>query len=193
MTRDYVPFLFSEPMRSSGPRFGGAPPLGVVPSCAEAAYLGTVPILGEAHQEVSLFLACDFDFILEHRGEILDDSSVEVKRHALSVRDESRPGFYQSYDLDLRGAAKDGDGDEVFDHHKLGGLPYLIHPYAEDLGSKVAKLLEVGYNQILQLDFPAGRGNCLVRGTWPFGDGMFHLLGKKPFDANPWKWFWEIQ
>ena len=52
--------------------------------------------------------------------------------------------------------------------------------------------MAAGYLQILQLDFPGGGEDALVSGNWPFGDGMFHLFGKPPFDRDHWRWFFEL-
>jgi len=191
MTRNFVPFVFSEAKAETGPRFGGPPPRGVFPTGADSHYLVTVPNLQREDQEVSIYLNCDFDFILDNCGLLLADDSVEVIPHPKSPRDRSREGHYLEYGLRLLAPQVEAS-EEVFEHHKLGGIPYLIHPYEDDLEIEVAKLVEAGYMQIVQLDFPAGGGDCLVAVSWPFADGIFHLLGKDPFEAGCFRWFWEI-
>ena len=48
------------------------------------------------------------------------------------------------------------------------------------------------YLNVLQIDFPAVAGDIgNVEGDWPFGDGLFHGLGRAPFGRGDWLWFWE--
>lgn len=190
MSQECVPFAFIESDQIRGPRFGGAPPAGVFPASESGRYLLSIPLLGKVGMEVSVFLNCDFDFILDQRGTILSDSSVEVRLHPESPRDVTRPADFLAFGLKLKPPVV--EQDEISDHHKLGGVPYLIHPYEEDLESKVEELLAEGFVQILQLNFPAGADDCAVGMSWPFGDGLFHVFGKPPFDDLSWKWFWEI-
>ncbi|MEA2563075.1 MAG: hypothetical protein QOH06_4579 [Acidobacteriota bacterium] len=160
-------------------------------------YLLSLPFSMAPSQELSLFLS-SFDELLPASGSLQEPGLIEVSLHALGPRRES--GDYSSplseHPLLLQPAKDDwfvnDDGETVIESsHKLGGRPYFIQG-EPDLENEVTKILDSGYLQILQLDFPGGGGDALVSGDWPFADGLFHLFGKPPFDRDHWRWFFEL-
>jgi hypothetical protein len=48
-----------------------------------------------------------------------------------------------------------------------------------------------GYLLVAQFAFP-DHHDALVSGDWPFGDGTFSVLGRPPFDADDWRWYWDV-
>jgi hypothetical protein len=77
-------------------------------------------------------------------------------------------------------------GIEIVEAHKFGGRPYCVQePELEG----VDELLRRGYFQALQLAFPGARNDARVSGNWPFGDGIFNLFWKEPFESTRPIWY----
>ena len=84
----------------------------------------------------------------------------------------------------------DDEGNRIVEsRHKLGGRPFLLNPL-EGPSAAMAKVTAEGYFQIVQIDFPNAK-DADIAGNWPFADGIFHILGKEPFDDCSWRYFWE--
>jgi hypothetical protein len=83
---------------------------------------------------------------------------------------------------------EDDEGGQVISSvHKFGGRPYCIQePELEG----AEELLDRGYVQALQLDFPAHRYDAKVSGSWPFADGLFNLFLKPQDDSRI---YWAFQ
>jgi hypothetical protein len=193
------PLRVSDGPSESGPRLGGRAPSGVHPGGAKVygEYLMTIPLIGEANTEISIFLhAVPDDLIhamnlwnpaglisaVQHEPRKRGDTSLwrsSLSEHPLIVLPEKVD--------EMAGY----DGAMVPDScHKLGGLPYVMR--AETLADDVARALGDGFGQIVQFDLPALPGDSrAVRGDWPFAGALFHLLGRAPYDGSSWRWFWE--
>ncbi|HNB54542.1 MAG TPA: hypothetical protein PK530_21525, partial [Anaerolineales bacterium] len=77
-------------------------------------------------------------------------------------------------------------GDPVLrEGHKFGGRPYCIQ---EPTLAGVEELLAQGYRQIFQIDFPSPQDGR-ISGSWPFGDGLFNLFWRPPFENEPFYWY----
>jgi hypothetical protein len=79
--------------------------------------------------------------------------------------------------------------DVIRDGHKFWGRPMRIWE-DQQLSKSIEEAEEKGYFHFLQIDFPA-TDPALVRGSWPFADGMFHLYACPPYGDTDWKYFWE--
>jgi hypothetical protein len=76
--------------------------------------------------------------------------------------------------------------------HKLGGRPYFVNR-GEPVEQEVNDLLREGYEHVLQMDFPGNDPDAEVSGAWPFGTGMFHVLGRaRRGEAEDFLWFFEL-
>lgn len=176
-----------------GPRLGGRPPRGVCSSNSRLKYFFTVPSDLE-FEEVSVFL--DPDFGLSNSGKIVQGDGVEVVGHARSQR-ETEPGHADSaltpHPLMIGAPGPDEQEEEgqVLPHSgsKLGGRAYLVRRGGR-LEAQVAELERVGFQQIVQLDFP-GAEDAAVGGDWPVGGGLFHLMGRVGERGWEWRCFFE--
>ena len=178
---------------TTGPRLGGRPPVGVVPKNKGLSYLITLPWSEEL--EVSLFVDADADFIFSSAASVPSGPP-----HYELIRHEPRPrGESGAYDSELSehpiliGDLVDDAGELDFDgvrqpysDHKIGGRPYFLQGEPE-LEDAVAALLADGFGHAIQLGFPGSPG-VDVRGTWPFGDGLFHVLVREVRDGDGLEW-----
>ena len=77
-----------------------------------------------------------------------------------------------------------GEGGQLISSaHKFGGRAYCVQE-PELQGAEA--LLDSGYVQALQLDFP-GSADATVSGDWPFADGIFNLF-MHPDESHPVYW-----
>lgn len=179
-------FFFAEQDKAADSRFGGPPPFGV-DGPTDSQYLLTAPLPDGSGRQATVFLCCDFDYILDHSGELLSDSSVAIRVHRPTVGRSDAPSSFPEFTLAL--SEETQEGTEPYESHKIGGQPYLI-----DLDQASLKdVFSRGFVQILQLDIPVNKEDIEVDIDWPFGDGIFHLLGRPPFTQGEWIWFWEMQ
>lgn len=196
-----LPFLIGADTRATGARLGGRAPEGIGSGLPPSArYFATVPLTEHPRLEGSLFLAerNEHDLILSagqlFRGE--DLGPIVIRTHEASERGDSR--LYES-DLPPRTIVLQplqddwyvtADGERVpLGRHKIGGRAAIFKEW--DLEPVLSELTAEGFRQVLQFDFP-GPDDEPMTGTWPFGDGMFHVFGKYPFGPNDWASFWEI-
>jgi hypothetical protein len=158
-------------------------------------YFATVPV-SNTGLELSIFVNREFEELIHTSGELFVDDRVLLVVHGVSERGGSSP-----YDSELSecplflGAEQDDwvvgdDGEEIITSlHKLGGRPHTIHDPPEYIqGTRDATAL--GMRQFLQFDFPAYGED--VSGSWPWGDGLFHVLFRGSLEAAEWASFWEI-
>jgi hypothetical protein len=68
---------------------------------------------------------------------------------------------------------------DPYPYHKTGGLPAFTREFDSNIKSQTIDQLSKGYIHIFQLAFPSGPSDGIVEGDWPFGDAIFHILGKK--------------
>jgi hypothetical protein len=194
-----LPVRVGDGTSETGPRLGGDPPQGILPSnqLLLTRYFATVPISLEPDLEASIFLSFDFAQMAKYSGILCNDELVQVVIH-----EPSRRGSQSQLSSNLSAhplIIKDFQTDWVIDDgiqlvesgHKIGGRPYIIHN-EPSIHEESAKIMADGFVQIIQLDFPGGGGDAIVSGDWPFADGMFHLFGKVSSNNWEWKWFWEF-
>jgi len=145
---------------------------------------------------VSIFLT-DEDNALLRGGQVYSDDvagAVEIVLHGRSRRGSAALlASPLSGRAIVIGAEQDDwyvteDGRVPIGRHKMGGRPSIHKEW--DLEGVCAELQQSRYVQVVQLDFP-GPEDLTGIGSWPFGDGMFHILAREPFDPQDWIWFWE--
>lgn len=192
-----IPVTIGEGPSQKGPRIGGLKPNGVAPSRMGGEYFGTICVSLDPVVDVSLFLFVGRDwFGCSGRLWPAEGSPIDVVVHGESVRgtDIESASTLSPHPLILGARTSDWIRDEsgeklVAPSHKLGGSPSLMHGEPA-LEREVNALLSSGVRQVLQMDFPGNGNDALVSGNWPFGDGLFHLLGTTGLDPK-WFWFWE--
>lgn len=191
------PLLVGLGHSEEGPRLGGRAPAGIMPGAPApgATYFLTMPLAGD--REFSVFLLFDFRAMAAGSGALHSTGLLEIVSHSHSVRGSRSPldSPLSEHPILLLDDKDDlcrlDDGELIVEpSSKLGGRPYFIHG-EPDLEDPVTAAMNAGYLQLLQLDFPSGRGNALVKGDWPFADGLLHILGRHPFEHKDWLWFWE--
>jgi hypothetical protein len=196
-----IPFSLQAQESETGARFGGRAPEGIRPirQSANTVYLATVPVAVEPYVEASIFLTEreENDLLINgcrlYRGYEL--GPIHIVSHARSARGNTQelrsPLAERAIVL---GVQQDdwytsGLGERsVMGRHKIGGRPAIFKEW--DLEEPLAELLNADFFQIMQLDVP-GPEDARGFGDWPFGDGMFHLLGRVPFGEEDWVCFWE--
>ena len=192
------PFHFVNEDTSSKARIGGNMPEGLSISLDEnAQYFGTFPLYEDASQlYFSLFINCSFkEFVIDWHGSIKDSNKITIALHEYRPRSESTQyasRLKSQHSIEILKTREDvyqSDMGElvVREGHKFGGTPYCLQE-PKLIGWE--ELLAQGYRQILQIDFP-GLEDGAVSGSWPFGDGIFNLFWKHPFEGE--KYFWCVQ
>jgi hypothetical protein len=194
------PVQIGEGPSEDGPRLGGRPPSGViVPTMRpECRYFATVPISVDPPLELSIFINREFEsLIAASLGELINDDRVLLIPHRPSRRAIESP--YRSelseHPLVLGEECDDwflgDDGDEVTSSmHKLGGRPHTIHDPPEFVPA-TQEAARRGLRQFIQFDFP-GADDAMIQGSWPWGDGEFHVFFRGPLAAAEWACFWEF-
>lgn len=182
----------------AGARLGGRAPDGCSPRrLGEGArYLATVPLSSDPELEVTVFTSFSFEEMLDAASSIARATQLtDAVAHSPSRRrdDSAFLSELPGYGLVLGEPQKDIELDQgravVRSTHKLGGRPYFMHG-DPSLEQEVEALLDAGFRQVLQLEFP-GASDAPVEGDWPFADGVFHVLGREPFGPEDWRAFWE--
>lgn len=181
----------------TGPRLGGRPPDGLThPSMTgDCRYFLTVPVCDAPSLELSVFINRRFDVLIRTSGDLCRDERVLLLCHPVSQRAVSSPfaSELSEHPLVLGPEADDWfveEGEEVvYSDHKLGGRPYTIHDPPEYIeGTRDASVL--GMHHFLQFAFPGPTEQ--VEGSWPWGDGLFHVFWRGQLHAAEWAAFWEF-
>ena len=178
-------------------RFGGGAPVGICPPDPSdfTRHFVTIPLVIEPPLHASVFLSFDFEQMLDTMGQLgKGQGLIQVVAHPpVSAMSDDFPSEFPPYALILAEPTDDietDSGNEVIvSSHKLGGRPYFMH-HEPSLVQAVEQLWPMGFVHVLQMDFP-GIQDPPFEEDWPFADGVFHLLGKAPFLADDWCWFWE--
>lgn len=160
-------------------------------------YFATVPLRAGSSQFVSLFVA-DLVDLMPNRARVNEVGLLRPVVHAARPRAQRRSPFDSK--LSEHGLlAQDEVEDWILDDegnaiirpgHKLGGRPHLVRVTAE-LSRGIDKCRSEGLDLIAQFDFPSGN-DALVKGDWPFADGMFFLFGREPWREENWRWSWDF-
>jgi len=179
------PMNITEGGGSEGFRIGGMPPINVEPKRITqwTHYFGTFPISVDRDREMELSIFTSFDyidvdsslFITKHIHKPVDGDSevIQCVFHAPSPRDNDPKwaSELQAYGVKISSEIlEDSEDQSRRVPHKIGGMPFL-YPKLSVISDG---LFENGYFHLLQWAFP-GKGDCLVKGAWPFHDYIFHL------------------
>lgn len=196
-----LPVTIGEGASSEGPRIGGQPPCGVVPSARTALtrYLLTLPLTMDG-LEVSIFVSFDFDLMAEASRRVEGhDELLEMVIHGPSQRRESGSDFVSDispHPMIIHPPRPDwivADGMKIVESgHKIGGRPYIEQPF-DTLSEEADGLVTSGFMQVLQLAFPSGAADANVHGDWPFASGVFHVFVRQDEAGSAnWRSFWEF-
>ncbi len=190
------PFHFADEQHPQNARIGGTMPEGVdILLRDHAEYFGTFPLYaGESPLYFSVFINCSFGELIAslNQGPQSDNRIVAVlhgpQPRSMSTRYASRLSQHILCIGDVQSDSVKNDSDEQHprERHKFGGRPYCIQ---EPTLRGSETLFQQGYRQIVQIDFPITRFDGNITGTWPFGDGIFNLFWKYPFDNEPYYWY----
>jgi hypothetical protein len=192
-----VPIVITDDNLNTG-YIGGHHPLNIVPSYTqkELYFFASVPLSFNPHLFVSIFIA-NFEEIVNVRGHLNELGLLSVVVHKPVQRDIDTDfsSNLTEHNLKLLGETvdwiEDDDGSKIVrPNHKIGGRPHLVRP-KKLLSDAINRIYEDSYSLIVQFDFPSG-DDSMVSGNWPFGDGMFSLFGKQPFNNNNWLWYWDL-
>lgn len=191
------PFHFIEETEVQGARIGGTMPEDIIYSFNETAeYFGTFPVYSEKQDlYFSVIINCTFAELIASLNQGLQkDNRIVVVLHKEAPRSTSIKfsSKINAHSLVISDPVSDYITNSsgisyVRERHKFGGMPFCIQ---EDLPDGTAAAINNGYRHILQIDFP-GIADINVSGSWPFGDGIFNLFWKFPFENNG--FFWCIQ
>jgi hypothetical protein len=196
-----IPFSIGIGDSESGPRLGGRSPASVVSlRLIQGAYFATVPVVTTPALEASIFLDWKrfgaFDKVPRNCVSPAGTEFVEVVSAEPMRRrsDTVFAGPLSEHPLMLGTLTDDTEVD--FDEqlcfrssHKLGGSPHLIQP-RESLVKQLETIRLNDYRHIVQFDYVVPN-DAAWKGTWPFGDGLFNLFGKPPFQTGDWLWLWQ--
>lgn len=198
----FKPIHISSEDSTTGPRIGGKSPVNVVPTHRDSLtrYLCTFPI--EDSLEVTVFHS--FDFFNDGTSSFHDNSYLLHQDNAsiveLIVHKPSPRGQLTDFSANVSGHSLIMTGewlpdelDEMGDpypYHKTGGLPAFTHEFDSNIRDLTTDLLSKGYSHIFQLASPSGPSDGIVEGDWPFGDAIFHILGKKSDERWSFKTCW---
>jgi hypothetical protein len=190
------PFHFAPEQQPQGARIGGNMPAGLSVDLHDyAEYFGTFPlVISPSPHSFSIFINCRFSELLLalNQGPQSDNRIVAVL-HADAPRSTSNrfasklsQHGLQIGDILLDSIQNDSGEQQIREQHKFGGRPYCIQ---EPTLAGSEALLNQGYRQVVQIDFPISRYDGLISGSWPFGDGMFNFFWKHPFVGQEYYWY----
>ena len=176
-----VPFRFSayDPLASSW-LGGGAPKShGLKVNNISHEFLLTINFLDDERQ-LSVFVAREYDRILSDEGvlrsctendsAVISDLSQPCKEVSTTIGSR-----FQLRSLAFETPIRDGsleDQDSVWNHHKIGGTPFIAH---DRFIAEAGKAFSSGFIHLLQMAFP-NRDDGPLSGTWPFGEDLLHLF-----------------
>ncbi|HMV28043.1 MAG TPA: hypothetical protein PKE23_01555 [Anaerolineales bacterium] len=189
------PFHFVEETSLAAARIGGTMPDGIsVPLRDDARYFGTFPLYdGNSRLFFSIFINGSFaSFIHALNAGFQTDDRVVVIVHEKKPRSTDTkyasglsPHAIQVHDIASDLIQNDIGETVIRERHKFGGRPYSIQ---EPILPGSEALFAQGYRQVLQIDFPNPTDGA-ISGSWPFGDGIFNLFWKAPFEKEPYYWY----
>lgn len=193
--RKYWPMHIGEGDGNTGFRIGGLPPIGLKPKLVSdlTQYFGTFPIFGDQDEELSIFVAFDYlnrdspSFIANNLWKPLgeDVPVIQCAFHAHSKRSEdaSLASEFNGCAVNIGPESMDSVENEPGESaHRIGGTPFFYPKYAHI----AAQLLSSGYVHVLQWGYP-GKGDCSVKGEWPFANYRFHLYLRQKKEGYEYK------
>jgi hypothetical protein len=193
-----IPIRISDRTEGNSGSIGGqAPELAIPESWSSALrYFASVPLGVTPVSLVSIFVS-EFESIVEVRGRVNELNLVQVAIHPPTARqvDAANASNLSPHWLEILRETSDwmvdDDGNRVVrPGHKIGGRPHIVRERPHLVRELVA-IRDSGFRLVVQFDFP-GREDAAISGNWPFGDGMFCLFGKQPFDQGNWRWYWDF-
>ncbi len=201
-SRECTPFRIGDGPSRSGPRLGGMPPAGVMPTGDVLRYFLTVPLFHApaSGTMVSVFSDPSDRFLFGgNAGRILgrECKGIEVSIHPDAPRTDSssHASTLTPHPIRLESSIVDVQDEEGMvvprSGHKLDGAPYLVQR-AGRLAHEVRVLAGMGFRQCLQIDFPGADDSSSIAGDWPFGTAIFHVLLRPTGGEHDWRCFWEV-
>lgn len=205
-----IPFHVKDGPSETGPRLGGRAPENVLPLrlTDHTQYFATLPLCAEPSLEASIFFLGPDIFDADTSTLQPANPFLEIVTHSPSTRrnDKRFASKISEHAIITKSERDDADGDcvdpswkhpflasEVISNHKFGGRAFIFQwgRWTDSKFSELELLHTQGFVQVIQIAMPVGRRDGKVKGTWPFGDGHFHLYGRPPFSTMDWRWFWE--
>ena len=195
------PFEIAVGPSRTGPRFGGVPPVAIVPHLVRPTtrYLLTIPCPSAvgAAGDLTLFLSMTFEQMQEASGTIVSPGLFEVVLHEPTERDQSERFQSVFSALPIRIGEIVPDIDAGSDPpvpragHKIGGTPFLVGD--PEIQSRIRQLTRDGFEHLFQLDVPTtdeARRRRQIAGDWPFGEGICSFFGRPPFQTADFRAVW---
>lgn len=143
--------------------------------------------------DVSLFINESFDFYYDNRGRAMygDNKNIDIVVHEPSSlsenpQSESLLSLHSLYICDEDFDSE--DMEQIWTHHKIGGVPYFKNR-SEELLTLIKNKQTEGYRHVLQLAFPDA-DDAHIKGTWPFHDTIFHLFCKQEDETYKFLCIW---
>jgi hypothetical protein len=186
-----------------GLRVGGTPPVGVSPSHVDelTRYFATIELSDDL--ELSLFFSVDPNqtqprsisknkYVFHDESETL--TQFVVHKAAKRSKDSPLAAPFEGHGLKLEEKRVDSPNledeakDDVWTHHKLGGVPFYYVLY-EDILEPSAELLANGWIHLLQMT-SLGEEDASVKGEWPIWKWMFHVFAKPKGDGLEFRYIW---
>lgn len=177
-------------------KMGGRPPEGIFPKkfSVPLKYFTTINFSDEENLFISLFVA-DFENLLKVRGKINPLGFLDVvihtpRKRVVASEFQSHISEHDIQILNIKTDIENFEEELFLSGHKIGGHPYLIRNKPK-LVEGINQLFNNRFLHILQMDFP-GNADDVISGDWFFGDGMFSLFGRFPFETKDWYWYWDM-
>ncbi len=178
----YFPLRIGNSDATSGPRIGGRPPEGVLPSVitAHTRYFATLPLYDKPELEVSIFTSIasrsDDDFCISyHSNEIKTEVSsiVQFVHHPFSHRSQ-KDGFNAEYSAQslIIGEETAETFSNQYVGHRIGGTPFILGY----VGEGVSKILTEGYVHFVQFAYPVP--DDAGEGEWVLGNFSLSVFAK---------------
>jgi hypothetical protein len=175
------PILIAAEDSAAGNRIGGNPPGEMRLLINPSIYFATF-VFDQSGHELSVFIAEDSHADISKRSRRLMAPSagpVHLLLHPNSRRclnPENRSGL-SGHQLVVEKETDDLGSEPGPPDHKIGGAPYYHHNYSSTIIDDTRHAFDAGYFHALQLSLP-GHRDARVRGTWPFGEYVFHIFAK---------------
>jgi hypothetical protein len=187
------PIFIAAEDSATGNRLGGNPPAEIRPptNAPNTVYFATFTF-DESGRELSVFIAGDSQADIWNRSRRLmapNVGPIHLLLHPNSRRSlhlENRSSL-SGHQLIIEQETDDSGSEAGAPDHKIGGAPYYHHNYSSTIIDDTREAFDAGYFHALQLSSP-GHRDARVRGTWPFGEYVFHIFAKPT--ARDWEFLY---
>ncbi len=179
-----------------GFRAGGTPPTGVAPPhlTNHTRYFATIPLDEDDLTEVSLFLSLSDDetdpnsisnnmYTFHQQANPL--VQFVVHRQAKRGNDSKLKSEFEGRGLGLeaqRADSPDPTDDNLWTHHKIGGIPFFYHEYPE-IRQNADALAKSGWVHLLQMTSLGYDDAYKGIKNWPIFNQMFHVFARPKGDT----------